>query len=381
MRCSRCLYNDNLPSVTLDDNGVCNYCHMHDRFEMEYPADKPGRFVLEKLADKLRRRGKGKKCDVIVGVSGGCDSSYLLKVATEDMGLRALAVHVDNGFNTDIAERNMRRVRAGLGVPLRVYKPDREAYREIYRAFLEAGLPDCEAVTDLTIQAHLYIAAQEAGCKAIFNAHSFRTEGLSPLDWLYMDGKYVESVWQAHGRGPGAKWSLPTLLPHLRFWEQMKYMLWHRIRRYRPLWYIDHVKVHTKHMLADRFGWTWYGGHHHENKLTRWYHTDWMPRFGIDQRANGYSALIRSGQMTRNMGETKMGDLPVCPPEIVDGVQAWLGADDNTWTRWMRQPQHTYKEYETYRELFRKLKPLWWLLYRLDLAPRSMYEKWGKKEI
>ena len=109
VRCTRCLYDDTIPNITFDAMGVCNYCHLHDQLNSEYPTGKEGERRLLEIAAEIRREGRNKKYDVIIGVSGGCDSSYMLHVAKKELGLRPLAVHFDNTWDSMIAVENIRR--------------------------------------------------------------------------------------------------------------------------------------------------------------------------------------------------------------------------------------------------------------------------------
>ena len=372
--CTRCLYDENTPAIAFDSNGVCNYCKMHDRLAAEHPAGEAGEAILRQIAEKIRRAGRRKSFDVAVGVSGGCDSSYMLD-RTKQLGLRPLAVHFDNTWNTPTAVENLGKVLKALDVEVFTYTVDETEYDDIYRSFLESGTPDLECPSDIGLASVLYLAAEKHGIKYIFEGHSFRTEGVSPLGWLYMDAKYIQSVQKAYGTMP------LDSFPNLWFWSQMRWTVWKGIKKIRPLYYIDHEKEQTKKFLAEKFDWQWYGGHHLENRITNFYHTYFMPRrFGIDQRANGFSALIRSGQMTREQGMQLLRQPPDVDWELVEAVKKRLGLSDEQFERHMTQPVKTYRDFKTYKRLFERLRPLFWLLSRADLVPKSFYLKYTSKK-
>ena len=155
--CSRCVYDDSVPSITFDSAGVCNYCHQHDSMEAEYPVGDEGEKRLHAIADEIRREGRGKQYDVIVGVSGGCDSSYMLYKAKE-LGLRPVAVHFDNTWDSTVAVENIQNVLKALDVDLYTYVVDNEEYDDIYRSFLKAGVRDVEAPTDIGLAVTLNMA-------------------------------------------------------------------------------------------------------------------------------------------------------------------------------------------------------------------------------
>lgn len=372
--CSRCVYDARVPSIVFDADGVCNYCHMHDLLDGQHPTGRAGQEHLEKVAEDIRRAGKNKPFDVVVGVSGGCDSSYLV-IKAKELGLRPLAVHFDNTWNSTIAVENIRVVLDKLDVELFTYVVDNEEYDDIYRAFLRAGVPDLESPTDIGLASTLYIAAEKYGIKYIFEGHSFRTEGVSPLGWLYMDAKYIQTIHKTFGQLPMKSF------PNLWFWRQMRWMVARRIKKLRPLYFMDYQKESVKATLAADYGWQWYGGHHLENRMTAFYHSYFLPRrFGIDQRANGFAALARSGQLDRQRALDMLKQPPPVDFELVEMVKKRLGLGTEEFEQLMEQPKHFYTEFKTYKPLFEKLRPMFYVLAEMDLVPRSFYLKYTSKK-
>ncbi len=371
--CSRCLYDANTPAILFDEHGVCNYCKLYDDLDAAYPTGDEGEAYLRMLADQIRRENRRKKYDVVVGVSGGCDSSYLIH-KTVELGLRPLAVHFDNTWNSTIATENIHCVLEKLDVDLFTYVVDNEEYDDIYRAFLKAGVPDLEAPTDIGLATTLYMAAEKHGIKYIFEGHSFRTEGVSPLGWLYMDARYIKSV---HKRFGTVKMKT---YPNLWMSDFLRWTAVRKIKKIRPLYYMDYRKEEVKKILAERYGWQWYGGHHLENRFTAFYHSYFLPqRFGIDQRVNGYAALARCGQLPREEGRRLMQEPPNADPEIVDLVKKRLGLSESEFERLMNLPKRSFREFKTYKPTFERLRPFFGLLARFDLVPRSFYIKYTSK--
>jgi len=373
-RCSRCLYDEKTPNISFDSDGVCNYCRQTEQLYQEYPAGAQGEEIVQGIAEQIKKENKNKKFDVIVGVSGGCDSSFLVHKARE-LGLRPLAVHYDNTWNSTTAVENIHNVLKKLDVELYTYVVDNEEYDDIYRAFLKAGVPDLEAPTDIGFASTLYMAAEKYKIKHIFEGHSFRTEGICPLGWLYMDPKYIQTVHSQFGDLP------MKTFPNMWLSLQLKWRLFKRIKLIRPLYHLDHNKKETKEFLKNEFGWQWYGGHHLENRITSFYHTYFLPRrFGIDLRLLGHSALIRAGQMTQEEGL----DLISRPPEvdygIVEMVKKRLGLSDEEFETLMTIPKRSYKEFKTYKQLFEKLRPLFWSMYKMGLVPKSFYIKYACRQ-
>jgi hypothetical protein len=216
----------------------------------------------------------------------------------------------------------------------------------------------------------LYRAAEAHGIRHIVEGHSFRTEGVSPLGWLYMDGRYIRDVHARHGTRPMRTY------PNMPFRQFVRWAALSGIRRVRPLYHLDYDKEATKAFLTARYGWEWYGGHHLENRFTAFYHSYLLPRrFGIDMRVLGYSALVRSGQMDRAQGRELLAEAPPFDPEIVALVKKRLRFSDDEFDAVMAAPQRTFRDYRTYKTTFERLRPFFWALYRLDRVPKSFYVK------
>ena len=367
--CTRCVYDETVPSISFDEDGVCNYCNMHDDLDRRYPTGAEGERILAGIADEIRAAGRGKPYDCIVGVSGGCDSSFMLHKAIE-LGLRPLAAHFDNTWNSPIATQNIHTVLNALGVDLFTLVVDNKEYEDIYRAFLLAGLPDADGPTDIALTTTLYLAAEQHDVRYILEGHSFRTEGISPLGWLYVDGKYIESVHRRFGRLPMRTY------PNLTFTRFVKWAAFSNIKRIRPLWYLPYDKTAAKRLLAERYGWEWYGGHHLENRYTAFHHACFAPRrLGQDLRMLGHAALVRSGQLDRDAALAELAEPPGCPEEILALVKKRLELSDAEFERLMSLPLASWRDFPTYKPLFERLRPFFWLLMKLNRVPESFYMK------
>lgn len=368
-RCSRCVYDASVPGITFDAAGVCNYCAVHDAMHRRYPIGAEGDRILEAMAARIRDAGRGRRFDCVVGVSGGCDSSFLVHRMVE-LGLRPLAVHFDNTWNSPIATQNIYNVLDRLGVELSTYVVNNREYDDLYRAFMLSGVKDIECPTDIGLTTVLYRAAEEHGVRFIIEGHSFRTEGVAPLGWIYMDGRYIESVHARFGTRPMATF------PNLWLKDFLRWATIRNIRRLRPLYHMDYRKAEAKAFLSSELGWQWYGGHHLENRFTAFFHTYFLPRrYGIDARQLGHAALVRSGQWTRDEALADLATPIVPDPQIVALVKRRLGFTDDELDAAMALPHLHYSDYPTYKPLFERLRPLFWLLYKADRVPQSFYMK------
>lgn len=373
MICSRCIYDDRIPYITFDGDGICNYCRQHEQLDLEYPTGEKGWAILEGMAKKIRESGKNKKYDVVVGVSGGCDSSYLLYLAKK-LDLRPLAAHFDNTWNSRTAVENIQNVLNKLKIDLYTHVVDNREYNDLFKSFLKASVPEIDTPSDIGLATTHYLAARKYGIKYIFEGHSFRTEGITPHGWVYMDGKYIETVQKQFGTMP-----IKTL-PNLWFLPWLKWVIFNRIKKIRPLYYIEYKKEEVKEFLNKEFGWQWYGGHHMENRTAYFANNFYLPKkFAIDLRYSEFSALVRSGQMSREEALQKIAAPKPFDPDILDEVKKRLGFSDAEFAAVMEKPKKTYRDYRTYKQTFERLRWFFWGLYKLNLVPKSFYMKYTRK--
>ena len=363
--CIQCIYDDDIPNMTFNEKGVCNYCQIHEDLERLYPTGSEGDRRLKDLFKKIKSEGteRGKQYDCVIGVSGGCDSSYLIYKAVE-MGLKPLAVHFDNTWNSPIATQNIQKILSKLNVDLFTIVVNNKEYDDIYRAFMHAGVKDIEAPTDIGLLMTMYKACAKYNLSYILEGHSFRTEGISPLGWLYMDGKYIKSVHKKFGILPMKTY------PNLTLFKFLWYSLFTKVQRIRPLYYLDYNKEQTKSFLKDNFEWEWYGGHHLENRFTAFYHRYFLPkRFGIDCRILGYAALVRSKQLGREEALQKMRQDPEYDPEIITLVKKRLGFTNQQFEEIMNLPKKEWHDYGNYKKTFERLEPIFRILLKKKKNP------------
>lgn len=369
--CTRCIYDSHVSAITFDEEGVCNYCRQVEDMERQYGTGSPrGMAVLEKILDEIKQAGRGKRYDCIIGVSGGTDSSYLLLKAKE-WGLRPLAVHYDNSWNTDVAEENIRRVTEALGIDLFTYKFDPKESEDLYRAFLLAGVPEFDASTDIAFVQVIRQTAAKHRVKYILEGHSFKAEGISPMGRNYFDGQYIADIHRKYGTT-----KLKTY-PNLTFWRFLKWAVLYRQKFIRPLWYMEYTKEAAQEILREQTGWEYYGGHHLENRATAFLHTVYNPqKFQLDNRNWSLAANARLGTMSREEA-LEIYRKPIEPDaELVAYVKKRLGFSDEEFERVMNSPKRTFREFCTYKKRFERLRPLFYVLAKSSLVPMSFYLKY-----
>lgn len=370
--CSRCIYDDRTPSIEFDEEGICNYCRMVEKLAFEYQTGKPGgEATINQLIKKIKVDGKGKKYDCVIGVSGGTDSSFMVYWAVQH-GLRPLAVHYDNTWNTSIATENIRKVLTKLNVDLFTLVVNNKEVDDIFRSFFLAGVPEIEASTDLALAETMYRAAAKYNVKYVLEGHSFMAEGVTPLGKNYFDGKYIASIHKMYGKMPLKTYPLMT------FSKFMKWTVFKRIKKIRPLWYIKYSKSEAKTFLEKEFGWQYYGGHHLENRMTAFNHSYYFPqKFHIDYRNNSLSAAVRSGHLERNVAiEEYYNQPPYIESELLHYFKKRLGFSDDEFEKIMKAKPHYWQEFPTYKKLFERLRPLFYILMKGHLVPHSFYMKY-----
>ena len=367
--CARCVSDTSIPDIRFDDEGVCNFCKMHDELEKQFPLDELGQQRLSQLADRIKAKGKNKRYDCIVGISGGTDSTYCLYLCKQ-LGLRPLAVHFDNGWDSDIAANNMKNAVARLGVDLRTIKCDWDEYRDLQISFLKASVSEAEIPTDIAILTVLHQTAAEEGLHYVINGHSFRTEGLSPQGWTYMDGRYIESVQKTFGT------TKLKSFPNLTISKLLYYVLVKRIHIVPLLAYVDYRKEDAKRILQEELDWTDYGGHHFESVYTRFIIDLLWKKFKIDKRIVEQSALVRSGQMTRDRALKQLEQAPMEDEEIAEHCVKKLGLSTKEYTEILLTKPKASSDYSTYYPVIRALRLPIKLACMLGLLPHIFYEKY-----
>ena len=344
--CTRCLMDTTDPNIVFDESGVCNHCHDHDRLmKQKVVTGKAGEEYLQKLVEQMKRDGRGKSYDCLIGVSGGVDSTYVAYLVKK-MGLRPLAVHMDNGWDSELAVKNIEETLKRLGIDLHTEVLDWEEFKGLQVAFLKSSTPDSEIPSDHAIWAVLGDLADKLKVKYIVSGFNVRTETHLPRAWSqgHFDWKYIRSVNQLFGRG-----RLKTF-PHIGFFTYYRRLLTHR--RVDILNYIDFNKTEAMKILEQELGWRYYGGKHYESIYTRFYQGYILPtKFGYDKRRSHLSSLICSGETTRTAALKEL-DKPTYQPTMQEEDREYvvkkLGLTDDEFESILNAPKKTFWDYPSY---------------------------------
>ena len=369
--CSRCIYDQRVPAIHFDDEGVCNYCRQVEGLITQFGTGQDkGEALFADILEDIKRTGAGKKYDCIVGVSGGTDSSYLVYLAKE-WGLRPLAVHYDNTWNSAIATMNIHKVLRCLDIDLHTHVVANKEADDIFRSFFLSGVAEIEASTDLGYAYLLRQVAAKYSVKYILEGHSFVAEGITPLGRNYFDGRYIQSIHEKYGRS-----KLHTY-PLMTFTRFLKSAMLNQTKFIRPFWYIKYSKEDAKEFLKSNYDWAYYGGHHLENRMTAFYHSVYLPqKFGSDMRNNTLSALARNGTLSRAEAWAEYNTLPLIEDELVSYLKKRLELSDAQYEQIMRAEPKNWNDYPTYKKIFERLRPLFSILAKANLVPMSFYLKY-----
>jgi hypothetical protein len=325
---------------------------------------------LQRIISQIKKAGRGKEYDCVIGVSGGTDSSFLLAKAV-DWGLRPLAVHYDNTWNSAIATENLRKITSILKIDLYTLVVDNKEADDIFQAFFKANVPELDCSTDIALAETLYRAADKFNVKYILEGHSFITEGISPMGNNYFDGKYIKDIHAKFGTREIKSF------PNMTFISFLKWILLKRIKKIRPYWYINYSKEEAREFLLQKFDWQYYGGHHLENRMTAFLHKIYNPKkFKIDNRNWSLAAAARNGCINRNEA-LDIYQSPILPDNELEAYfKKRLELSDAEYNRIMTGETKNYKDYKTYKKRFENLRPLFYMLAKANLVPMSFYIKY-----
>lgn len=364
--CRRCVMDTTDENIAFDDRGYCNHCETYIQ-TISTEAYIPG--VSEKqwkhVLKTIKERGKGKKYDCLVGISGGVDSCYTAHLCKE-YGLRPLLMHVDNGWDTEIAVKNVKKMVEKLGFDYISYVIDWNEFREIQLAFLKSSIVDLEMPTDIAIAAANYKIAAKYGIPTILSGGNYSGEGILPLQWgyhVYTDMKLYKYIVRRY-----SKVSLKKV-PVVGFYGNFYYKFIKRIKSIYPLNYIPYNKDDARQFLMNNYEWGDYGGKHHESKITAFWQSYVMPeKYNMDYRRATFSSQICENQITRETALEKLKEVPYNEAAVgkdkefiakkfgitVGELEGYLKKVPKTYVDFPNDKAKIERYYNLYRKLFKR---------------------------
>jgi N-acetyl sugar amidotransferase len=360
------------PEIVFDEQGVCNHCTRANRLlEERLPKYKTGELRLDRVVDAIKATGRGHKFDCILGVSGGVDSTYAAYTASK-LGLRVLAVHFDNGWNSELAVKNIESTLRRMGIDLFTYVVDWEEFRDLQLSFLKASVPDAEIPTDHGIWALLYKMAAKFGVSYVLTGTNLSTESILPRSWTYgiTDWTYISGVQRRFGSH-----KLKSF-PHCSMPAFAYYVLGRRIKTLSLLNCVEYDKGRAVTELEREIEYRNYGGKHHESIYTRFFQSYILPvKFGIDKRKAHLSSLVVSGQMTRAQAVAVLRE-PIADPRMIADDKVYvvkkLGLTGEAFDALMAQPPRSFRDYPNESHRFETLKKIVHVGQRLGILPAQV---------
>ncbi len=310
--CTRCVMDTSDPDITFDERGLCSHCRYAD-LDAERRLSRPEtkQRLLEEMKATVRAAGTSREYDCVIGVSGGVDSSYLAYLTVREFGLRPIAVHLDNGWNSKLAVGNIQKIARKLDIDLVTHVIDWEEFRELQRAYLKASVIDIESITDHAIRAILYQVADDHGIKHILLGSNRATELILPINWGFNNNDVV-NLRAIHRRFASIPLRTFPQLGH----DRLRYYRRERgIEMHSPLDWVRYVREDAMRTLIRELGWVNYGNKHCESLFTKFYQAYILvEKFKVDKRRAHLSTMINFQQLTRDDALAELAK-PAYPPD------------------------------------------------------------------
>jgi N-acetyl sugar amidotransferase len=315
--CTNCVMDTSDTTLRFDERGWCQYCcNYHKNILPNWHPDERGLAEIAPVIDKIRKEGKGREHDCIIGISGGLDSSYVTYVAREKFGLRPLMFHCDTGWNSDLGVSNIQKMIDGLGLDLVTEVVNWEEMKDLQRAFFKSQVSFVDTPQDLALFSAMYNFAARNGFKYVITGGNNSTECVrESLEWTYFstDTVQVRDIHRKFGSRPLKTFPTCDILKYRLYYRWLKGM-----RVVKLLDYVPYIKKDAIRELSEKFGWQPYPQKHYESRFTRFYESYWTPKkFGYDKRRAYLSSEILTGQLTREEALAR-----VARPELDEDTMA-----------------------------------------------------------
>ncbi len=348
--------------ITFDDDGVCGFCHEFEEVRKpNWHPDGEGQKILDRQVEEIKAAGSGREFDCMFGLSGGIDSSFLA-LQVKRLGLRPLVVHVDTGWNTELAVNNIENVVRRLSLDLHTEVIDWDEMRDIQVAFFRAGVVNQDIPQDNAIFATLHRIAVEAGIGYMLHGFNIVTESILPGSWGFdnMDSKHIRAIHDKFGTAP------LTSYPLLGFEElcALRYGFPNSTpyKEVAPLDLLPYNKPMALRTVAAELGFRDYGTKHGESRFTKFYQEYFLPeRFGYDKRRAHYSSLIVAGQLSREDAMKNLEQPPYDPEQLANDRSYFikkLAVGNDEFEGFLNAPKAAHSDFPNYRDSFAMVEEL-----------------------
>ena len=369
--CKTTVVDTSYPGITFNKDGVCNLVDdFHQTVEPNWHVGPEGARLLDASVEAIKKAGKNREFDSIMGLSGGADSSYMLHVMVRKYGLRPLVFHVDGGWNSDIAVHNINVLVEKLGLDLYTEVINWEEMRNFQLAMFKSGVPHLDIPQDMAFVGVLYKFARKHGISHILNGGNIATECVPrPLDIIYWgtDMIQIRDILSRYATGPMPSYPFSSIFYHKIYLRYLR-----GVKVFKPLNYMTYIKKDAVSQLQLEYDWKPYPQKHFESRFTRFFEGYWLPkRFDFDMRRVDLSSLILTGQMTRNEALREL-EQPAYDPDFIEQdfkyISTKLGISSDELRAYLEMPKKYYWDYRNQRKIFELGE---WVLSRFAGARRG----------
>ncbi|HNT74555.1 MAG TPA: N-acetyl sugar amidotransferase [Anaerolineae bacterium] len=352
--CTNCVMDTSDPRIVFDENGICDHCiDFQTNVQPRWNTGEQGQRRLEVIVQSIKRAGKGKDFDCLLGISGGMDSSYMLHVMVTKFGLRPLVFHIDGGWNTELSVHNINVLIDKLNLDLYTEVIDWEEMRDFQLAWFKSGVPHIDIPQDHAFIATLYNFADKYRIKYILNGGNISTEVVRhPIEYCYFgtDMIHIRDIIQRYCTKPMKTYPFSSIYRHKIYLRYVQ-----RIKVIKPLNYLPYTKAAALKLLEAEYGWKPYPQKHFESRFTQFFEGYWLPtRFGYDVRRSQFSSLILTGQMTREAALQEL-EKPSYDPETIghdfDYIATKLGISGDELRSYLTMPKKFYWDYRNQKSM------------------------------
>jgi len=345
------------PNIMFDQNGVCNHCREFDEVTSKrWHPNEVGKKKLKTIYEKIKKENANKAYDCILGLSGGVDSSYLA-LKLYEAGLRPLVVHVDGGWNSELAVANIEKIVKYCGWDLHTIVIDWEEMKDLQLAYLKSGIANQDVPQDHAFFASLYHFAVKHGIHYIMSGGNIATESIFPKSWHWsaMDAINLHAIHKKFGRKKLKYYKTINFYKLYFYYPFIK-----RMRTFRPLDYMPYVKKEALEELKNKVGYKEYARKHGESIFTKFFQNYWLPmKFGYDKRKPHLSSLIVSRQITREQALQELEKSLYNEKELKEDkeyIAKKLGISDEKLEKILQMPSHHYNDFANMNSKYKTMK-------------------------
>lgn len=356
--CTNCVMDTTDPDIFFNETGVCSHCVEFSKSaevgyfgNIEWFPNEIGTIKLNAIVQNIKNAKGNRKYDCIMGISGGVDSCFLaLKV--KELGLNPLVVHIDTGWNSELAVWNIEKIIKYCDFDLYTHVVDWDEMRDLQLAYLKAAVANQDVPQDHVIFAMLWKTAAKHGIKYFLSGGNQATESIFPKAWHgpALDKINLLSIHKKFGDSPLKTYST------ISFFERyIWYPIINRLKIIRPLNYMEYNKEKAITEL-EQIGWRNYGRKHGESIFTKFFQNYYLPvKFGYDKRRPHLSSLIVNGQLSREDAIEKLNEPLYNKEELEADISFFckkLRINRKEFNDIMEIKPHDYKEFATWDKYF-----------------------------